>query len=285
MSKPKKRRHEGRVVRKEILIDAEPQQVWEAWADPAKLATWFVDRADGETRPGEVMTWHFDTFDYHVPVNVYEVEEGRRLVIGGERPEGPPALQEILIEKRGGSTLLRLANSGFGEGAEWDDEYEGVDSGWEMALATLKHWLERYPARARTHVLRMRPAALEYARLLPLYTTAAGLASWLGEEVSLGSDPLTVGTELRLSGLEGGPWSGSVLARTTREVLLSWREESAVVGLKAFALGPGQRFVALDFNAWPLEGRGAGETVGLEGLLDAALDRLLTALDAGSSHP
>lgn len=45
--------HKGRVLRAEIETSATPQQAWEAWADPEKIAHWFVDRATGEARPAE----------------------------------------------------------------------------------------------------------------------------------------------------------------------------------------------------------------------------------------
>jgi hypothetical protein len=39
------------------------------------------------------------------------------------------------------------------------------------------------------------------------------------------------------------------LVETRREVLLAWPQHAAVLGLKAFRMGP-QSVVALDFSAW-----------------------------------
>ena len=153
-----KREHVGRTIRVEIRIDATPERVWDAWAEPEEIARWWVDRAEGTCAAGEVMTWHFDDMGYRLPVPILEAERGRSIVIGGEVPGRPPFLQEIHIASEGGTTVLRLANSGFRDGAEWDEEYEGVDSGWRISLATLKHWLENYPARDRVNTLVMRPA-------------------------------------------------------------------------------------------------------------------------------
>ena len=41
----------GRILRAEIRTKATPQQAYEAWADPEKIAHWFPDRA--EARPSQ----------------------------------------------------------------------------------------------------------------------------------------------------------------------------------------------------------------------------------------
>jgi uncharacterized protein YndB with AHSA1/START domain len=46
----------GRMIRAEIATSATPEQAWAAWADPEKIAQWFVDRAEGEAKPGGTMT-------------------------------------------------------------------------------------------------------------------------------------------------------------------------------------------------------------------------------------
>src|SRR5690606_23746181 len=48
MTREPPRPHVGRVVRKEIEITADAARVYEAWADPERIATWFVDRAEGD---------------------------------------------------------------------------------------------------------------------------------------------------------------------------------------------------------------------------------------------
>jgi len=41
---------------------------------------------------------------------------------------------EYVLESDGGTTRLRLVHSGFGAGAEWDDQFEGTRTGWEVEL-------------------------------------------------------------------------------------------------------------------------------------------------------
>lgn len=270
------RRHVGPVVRKEVSIDATPEEVWEAWAEPEGIARWFVDRAEGRMDAGATVTWIFETFGYRLPIDVYEAERGRTLVFGGEPPDRPPALQEVHVRQEGGSTLLRLANSGFHE----DDEegFAGVESGWDMALATLKHQLERYPGRRRVHHFAMRPARFEYEDVVPLFTTAEGLSRWLAPGAEISPAPAAVGSRVRVPAEGGLPVGlrGEVLARTPWEVLLSWPEQGGALGLKAFKMGQ-DRAVALDFSAWPETGEeGVGDEIGAA--LDRAVERLAAAV-------
>lgn len=268
------REHAGRTVRKAIRIRATPQDVWNAWARARDIAQWFVNRCEGDMRTGDTVTWCFDEFEYRIPIEVFEAAEGRYLAFGGEAPGRPPALQEVELEQDGGWTILRLANSGFGEGAQWDEEYEGVDSGWDMALATLKVWLEEHAGEARTHALAMRPARFEYAALQPLYETRAGLESWLAESAELSDPELRAGTRVRLRLAGGGELSGECLVRTRTEALLSWPERRGVLGLKCFSMGP-QRMVALHFNGWGLPPDARGElSARLERWLDALVPRI-----------
>lgn len=273
------RRHVGPVVRKEISIDATPEEVWEAWAEPDGIARWFVDRAEGRMEADATVTWIFETFGYRLPIDVYEAEPGRKLVFGGEPPDRPPALQEVHVRQEGGSTLLRLANSGFLE----DDEEgrAGVDSGWEMALATLKHQLERYPGRTRVHHLAMRPARFEYADLVPLFTTAEGLGRWLAPGAEVAPSSAEAGSGVRVPASDDLPLGlrGEILARTPWEVLLSWPELDGVLGLKGFRMGEG-RAVALDFSAWPEAGAAEGVSEAVRAALDRAVEKLAAAVSS-----
>lgn len=276
MSESMKRQHTGREVRREIEIDAAPEAVYDAWADPDGFSSWFVDRAEGRAEAGSTVTWVFEAFGFRLPVQIFEAEPGRRILMGGESPRRA-SLLEIVIEHAGGGSRMTLVDSGFGEGADWDEEYEGVDSGWAMALATLKHWLENYRGRRRAHEIVMRPAAFEYDALEPYFTTSDGLASWLATEARA-DEPLAEGSRVAMTLADGGELDGVVLARTRREVLLAWPQADAVLGLKCFSAGPAGRIIALDFNAWRAEGT---DTRDVRGLLEEALDRLAARLAEG----
>lgn len=268
------RPHQGRIIRKEITIDADAARVYEAWAAPDRIASWFVDRAEGDMRTDDVVTWIFEKFGMTLPIQVYKRVDGEYLAFGGEVPGRLPALQEIVLEQRGGKTVLRLANSGFGEDAEWDEEYAGTDSGWSMALALLKLSLERYPGGERRHTIVMQPAALEYDQLAPRYFTKAGLESWLASSAKLGADPITVGDAVEIVTTDGPTIEGTVLARSGWEVLIDWPARRGAVTFKGFSAGPGGRMVGATFDAWDADPASFDE---VEGLLEKGVARLAAA--------
>lgn len=256
MSTETRRKHHGRVIDTRISVDTDPMTAWNAWADPQQIANWFVDRAEGVAKPGEVMTWFFDTFNYRLPVPIVEAEPGRTFVTGGgdaPGPQGLPYLMEISISHERGATTMRLVNSGFSTDATHEEEYEGVVSGWDMALATLKYWLEHHPSRQRVHRLALRPAPPGHGPIAPWFRTTEGRRAWLS--------PL-IEDDAR------------VLVDTGREVLLEWTTRRGVLGIKAFRMGPSQ-MLGLDFSTWPED---AG-TVDVDAdALPDALSRLVVCL-------
>ena len=56
---------------------------------------------------------------------------------------------EYVLESEGGTTLLRLVHPGFGTESEWDDQFEGTRTGWEVELRGLRHFLESHRGRDR----------------------------------------------------------------------------------------------------------------------------------------
>ncbi len=267
------RQHRGRQMTVTMRTRATPEEVWSAWADPAEIARWFVDRATGKPEVGSTFTWVFEKFGYEIPYEVVAAEPGKRFALGGEAPGSGPFLLEVRIERDGGETLVTLVNSGFLDGSQWDDEIEGIASGWTSALAALKLYLETYRGRPKTSILVMRPAEYAYDRLLPYYATAEGLGRWLtsagGAAIGEPGDPCA----LRFAG--GTTLTGRVLAKTRWEVALSWEEVHGMLELKGFRF-PGQgKVVGARVLSWDLP-EGAG--VRIERMLDEALGRLAEAL-------
>ncbi len=245
VEKKQTQERKGRIIQKEMTTRATPQQVWEAWADPEKLPQWFTDGAEGEAKVGRSMTWIFDKFDYRFTYEILEARPEERLVLTGKTAGGSALFVEIDIEQAGGRTVLKLVQSGFGEGAEWDHEYQGVNSGWEMALAILKHYLENYFGRSRHHALVMLPAKYSFSQLSPFYRDEQSLARWLTRAGGIGNP----GTSYQLTLANGDKLSGEVLADTGTEVQLSWPEIEGAVALKAFSMGP-QKMLCIDVLTW-----------------------------------
>jgi uncharacterized protein YndB with AHSA1/START domain len=252
------RKHHGRVIDTAVTVKTTPERAWNAWTDPQQIANWFVDRAEGRAAPGEVMVWFFDAFHYRQEVPIVEAEPNRTFVIGSgdaPGPQGLPYVLEITIAQTGGETVIHLVNSGFSRDARFEDEFEGVVSGWKGALATLKYWLEHHPERRRTHRIVIEPAAYSWEALRSPFHTVEGRRRWL--EPTVAAD-------------------AAVLVDTGREVLLDWPAREAVIGLKAFRMGP-QPVVALDVSTWAIN---PPPGAAMEDELRAPLTRLRSLLEA-----
>ena len=268
LKKPERR---GRIVRSTIRTTATPEQIFEAWADPAKLAQWFPDRAEGRAIEGGVQKWFFDRFSYALPYDVAAAVPGEHLVYTGSIPGRPRFYLEIEIARDAGSTVVTLINSGFLDKDGWDEEYEGIASGWQMSLAMLKLYAERHYGRDRRQFFAMRPATYEYRDLLSFYTVAERLASWLTSNGVIGE----AGQRYSLGLRNGERVSGEVLAVTGWEVQLSWDEIDGALALKGFGMGEGRHAVSIHGSGWGLS---ADRATALEAFFTDALERLTTAL-------
>jgi uncharacterized protein YndB with AHSA1/START domain len=245
--------HMGRMIRAEMRTTVAPQQAWEAWADPSKIAGWFVDRAIGDAKRGGTMTWCFDSFGFVQPLRVVDAVPGSLLVLKWEPPQGqgPAGVVEVRIVREDGETVLQLVNSGFREGAQWDEEYEGTNSGWQIALALLKEYLEHHFACPKRTEMVLRPASFARGGVREYFVAALNMGQWL-TKAGTGSGVGTPGDTCRLELRDGRMVTGRVLALTESEVAFSWDEIGGTLELKAFAMGP-QRMLGVRVMSWKLD--------------------------------
>ena len=181
-----------RRLEKHVELDATPEEVWEAIATGPEIATWFVpheveprvggaveqDYGGGFTTRGRVTAW----------------EPGRRFAYGAfEHPaEGQPDYAyEFLVEGReGGGTVLRFVQSGFLDGAGWDDEYDSFDAGWALFLDNLRSYLRHFAGQPVRNAVAMGYAAGSASGIWPVLHRSLGLAGppAVGATVTLAPD-------------------------------------------------------------------------------------------------
>jgi uncharacterized protein YndB with AHSA1/START domain len=131
-------------------LNAAPEKVYAAWADPQKLMQWFgpskvtagTVEADVDLRVGGRYRISFDTNDgEHREVGgVYrEVVPGARLVFTWAWHSTPEreSLVTVAIKADGGGTLLTLHHEQFADEAARD----GHEAGWTSTLDKLEDYL------------------------------------------------------------------------------------------------------------------------------------------------
>jgi uncharacterized protein YndB with AHSA1/START domain len=135
-----------------VDVDASPEAVWRAISDPEELVRWFPLEARVTPGEGGTMWWGWEepwSFDTEVAV----WDPGRQLRLIERRTDGKARdrtiAMDFTLEGRGGRTTLRFVHSGFGAGADWDEEYDGISRGWSFELRCLRHYLQRHPGRPR----------------------------------------------------------------------------------------------------------------------------------------
>lgn len=250
----------------DIRIQAPPERVWEAWADPVRLARWFVDEARGRIGESESVTWVWEEFGLEVEHDVVAVEPGRRFELRARGPEGVRATEVVLVGQDGGTTRVRVMESGFG-----DPTAEGIESGWQLALAALKTYVEEYWDRHARSVLVMDHTGAHSDAVRSMHRTEAGLARWLGS----GGPLPEAGGPVALAHEDGLRVTGSVLRHSATETSLRWQEIDGVLELKQFP-GPEGRMVALRACSWAPDG--AIDPSAIRDRLARALGRLVAAL-------
>lgn len=154
-----------RVIDLSIEVPGTPEQVWEAIATGPGITSWFVPHRVEEHEGGTV---HIDFGFGEQLAEVSAWEPPHRVVFSSS---GDRALAyEWLVEARdGGSCVVRLVNSGFGPGEDWDADYDGMSAGWRIFLESLRLHLTHFPQQRARAIIPTRmvpgPHGPAFARL------------------------------------------------------------------------------------------------------------------------
>lgn len=214
-----------RSVQAEVEIAAPVEAVWRALSEAEELTRWFPPEA--RVVPGEGgsirIAWdgnwatesRIEIWD--PPRRLRTVTDQAPFDASGQAIQGAaplPVAIDYQIEARAGGARLRLVHSGFGSGADWDGEIEGVRRGWGFELPCLRHYLERHRGRDRRAIWIQLTTALPEGEAWGLVTRAylggfSGEAKREGEPYSL---RLSTGDALSGRTLVGARWgfSGTV---------------------------------------------------------------------------
>jgi uncharacterized protein YndB with AHSA1/START domain len=128
----------------EVTVPAPPEAVWQAFSTTEGLKTWLAPDSIVDLRPGGEWTARFPggstgggTILSYVP--------GKELVLAALAPDRFPTVRAqrthvvFHFEPNGTGTLVRLTQTGWQTGPEWDRAYEYLVAGNGQLLGTLHH--------------------------------------------------------------------------------------------------------------------------------------------------
>jgi uncharacterized protein YndB with AHSA1/START domain len=213
-----------RRIEVEVEVPGTPEQVWEAIATGPGVASWFMPmEIDG--REGGTVSMDFGA-GMEPAGTITAWDPPRRFAT--DEDEGRLASEWLVEARSGGTCVVRLVTSAFGEDRDWDDELESMREGWQIFFHNLRVYLTEFAGRPSSQVM-VNAAAGE--RLQP---------AWTRLRESLGWSHVAAGERV-----EAGPGAPE-LAGTVERVLDT--DHHAGVIVRTERPGPG---VALVFaNAW-----------------------------------
>jgi uncharacterized protein YndB with AHSA1/START domain len=100
-------------VTREVFLDADPSEVWDAVTSPEQLEEWFGGQAQGEIAPGELV--RFTTPDGAERRAVIErMDEPRELIFRWlPTADEPPSRVDITIDETDDGSILRVVERRF----------------------------------------------------------------------------------------------------------------------------------------------------------------------------
>jgi uncharacterized protein YndB with AHSA1/START domain len=153
-----------KLAAQQLVIHADPDQVFDLLTDPALFVRWMADEATLDPTPGGIVRWTHPNGDT-VSGHYVEVDRPRRLVFsyGWERvavgiPPGSTTVEIDLVAQPDGSTLVKLVHRGLSDGAA--DAHQG---GWQHYLDRLRHTAQGDPVGPDPWANRRVPSAAEIA--------------------------------------------------------------------------------------------------------------------------
>ncbi len=187
----------GREMRKQVELDATPEQVWEAIATGPGIATWFVP-SGVEPRVGGTVAQEFGgQLNATGTVTAYEPVRRFAYSAPADTEGGPEYAFEFLVEGRaGGSTVLTFVQSGFLDGSDWDNEYDSFDKGWNLFFGNLRAALTHFAGLPVRGVVSMAYVEGSAADAWPVLLRGLGLSAVpaIGDEITFapeGAEPIT----------------------------------------------------------------------------------------------
>jgi uncharacterized protein YndB with AHSA1/START domain len=193
----------------EVEVPGTPEQVWDAIATGPGISAWFMPAEVTDT----TITHH------HAPgqgseAKITAFEPPHRLAFT-EGPGGAMATEFLVEARSGGTCVVRLVTSGYGD--------KSASDGWTAALLSLRLYLEHFPGQRASVVI--------------AGGTVPGPVERAWEELvgALGLERLTEGERVEAAGPGAPPLAGVVEGRL--DTMATLRLDSPAPGLAFVGVG------------------------------------------------
>jgi uncharacterized protein YndB with AHSA1/START domain len=137
-----------RSIQVEVEVLGTPEEVWKAIATGPGISSWFVPARieNGPDGTPARMTLSFGPgMDSESTVTAWEPPRRLAAESGDLGPGAPTMATEWTVEARsGGTCVVRVVHSLFADTDDWDNQLEGVESGWPLFFEILTQYLSRF---------------------------------------------------------------------------------------------------------------------------------------------
>ena len=138
-------RERGYAHRVDVVADA--SLVWRALTDPAQLGRWCSPGAVISARPGGLFRASVDRVtEFEAQIDVFEPERRLRLLYlpSSKLPRADTVMvDDFILDRVKGGTIVRLLGSGVPGAPEWDTQYWRLRTSWQQAMTRLKVYVEK----------------------------------------------------------------------------------------------------------------------------------------------
>lgn len=238
----------SRSIELDVEVPGTPEEVWAAVATGPGIGSWFVPSTVEEHEGGELVQQFGPGESMTVRGRVRVWDPPRRVVFDDGAAGGGMVFEWLVEPRDAGTCLVRLVNSGFGSGADWDDQLHGMQRGWRMFLHNLRLHRRHFPGQVAVLAQPTAVAAVGLDQAWQVLTGALGVPAAPAEGDHLAA----------------GPDAPTALAGTVE------RAVPRMLTLRISAPGPGTALVAVE---------------GSEGQAVASVWFWLYGADAGDESP
>jgi uncharacterized protein YndB with AHSA1/START domain len=167
-------------LRKEVTLEATPEQVWEAIATGPGIDGWFMGRNQVEPREGGRTSMTIGAYTDEGTVTGWDPPSRFALQSGTPGGEGFMAFEWLIEGRDDGTCVLRLVQSGV-LGDDWESQYDALGKGWGMFFHLLGQYLAWFQGRPATPITVMTPAAADPAEFWARLRGGLGLGGEVAE--------------------------------------------------------------------------------------------------------